>query len=309
MTSRRQILATAILTPLVSWGTAQAADPPEALALLQAKGAQLRKNAAGAVTAITFPKSEELTDAEYDCLASLQSLTALTFYGKCLMTDVQAAKIARCSGLTELAANATRLTDAGFAALAPLKELRKLTLWHLGWETPKEDRLTGKGFGALAELPRLEQLNFAGSTVTDEGLAALRAVKQLREVVLYHTWTSDAGMKHLSGLTGLRKVDVGPQFSMRIGDAGVADLATLPALEELKVQETILTYAGSLGRLKQCKALKKLILDRVDAQDAEIERLRNELPGVSVEWKRATPEESERMRRELERKMARGTGS
>ena len=110
---------------------------------------------------------------------------------------------------------------------------------HLGWKAgwaSKEDKagaveFTGVGLANLAAYPELESLNIAGSTTTDDGLAAVGKLEHLTSLTMYHTWTTDAGLAHLTALKGLKTLSVGPQFSMRIGDAGLARVAELPTLE------------------------------------------------------------------------------
>ena len=68
----------------------------------------------------------------------------------------------------------------------------------------------------------LKRLNFGGSTVGDEGLKALGAVKTLKTLEFGHTRVTDAGLANLNVLPLLTAVTAGPQFSMRVGDAGLA---------------------------------------------------------------------------------------
>jgi hypothetical protein len=248
----------------------------------------------GHIVALTFKNSEPLTDADYQRIGGLTRLKSLTFYGKCLMTDDQAAAVGKLAALEELAVNGTRLTDDGFKHLGKLSNLRKLIFWHLGWQGVK---LTGSGFAHLASCPKLETFGFAGSTVGDEALEALTKVPQLQSVIAYHTRVTDAGLEHLMKLPRLTAIDLGPQFSMRLGDAGLATLARIPTLESITYGETALTYEGSLKGLKGLKSLKAVKLELVDISETDLERLKADLPAVTIDWKAPSEAQAEQMRK------------
>lgn len=253
---------------------------------LKAAGHSVKLEKDGTLSAITFAKSETLTDADFEKLGALKGVKKLTFYGDCKMTDAQAAHVGKLATVEELAINGTALSDDGFKEFAKLKNLKALTIWHLGWQNKA---LTGSGFAALAACPKLERFNFSGSTVGDDGLKALTKVKTLTEVVCYHTRVTDAGLKHLKELPALKSVNVGPQFSMRLGDAGLATLCEIPTLERITYDETVLTQAGSLKHLKSLKGLKEVVLNKTEVAAGDLDKLKADLPGVTI--KHAPPED------------------
>ncbi|HEY1188122.1 MAG TPA: hypothetical protein VGE74_10720 [Gemmata sp.] len=253
---------------------------------LKAAGNSVKLEKNGTLSAVTFAKSETLLDADYEKLGALKGLTKLTFYGNCKMTDAQAAHVGKLATIEELAINGTALSDDGFKSFANLKNLKALTIWHLGWQNKA---LTGTGFAALAGCPRLERFNFSGSTVGDDGLKAVAEVKTLTEVVCYHTRITDEGLKHLKKLPKLTSINVGPQFSMRLGDAGLVTLCEIPTLERVTYDETALTYTGSLKHLKALTGLKELTLNKVEVSAGDLEKLKADLPGATI--KHAPPED------------------
>jgi hypothetical protein len=261
---------------------------------LKRAGHSVRLDKDGHLVGLTLNKSETLTADDYRRLGELTGLRQLTFYGTCKMTDADAGQIGMLVTLEELAVNGTALSDAGFAHLGKLANLRKLIFWHLGWQRVE---VTGKGFAELARCPKLETFGFAGSTVGDEGLKALTAVKSLRRLECYHTRITDAGLAYLKELPGLRAVTVGPQFSMRLGDAGLATLCQVPTLERIEYNETMLTYDGGLGRLRSVKGLKAVKLDQVEVSAADLEKLRADLPGVAIDHTPPAPKMLEQMRK------------
>lgn len=275
----------AIFAALLFCAAVSRADDKTYADELKAAGNNVKLEKDGTLSAITFAKSEKLTDADFEKLDSLKKLTKLTFYGNCTMTDAQAAHVGKLSTLQELAINGTALSDDGFKEFAKLKNLKSLTIWHLGWQNKA---LTGTGFAALAECPKLERFNFAGSTVGDDGLKAITKVKTLTEVVCYHSRITDAGLKHLKELPKLKAINVGPQFSMRLGDTGLTTLCEIPTLERITYDETILT-AASLQHLKSLKGLKELTLNKTDVSAADLEKLKTDLSGVTI--KQSPPDE------------------
>lgn len=268
----------AVITVLLFCVAVARADDKSYADTLKSAGNSVKLGQDGTISAITFAKSENLTDADFQTLGMQKKLTKLTFYGNCKMTDEQASQVGKLATLEELAINGTALSDEGFKEFAKLKNLKSLTIWHLGWQNKS---LTGSGFAALADCPKLERFNFSGSTVGDDGLKAITKVKTLTDVVCYHTRITDEGLKHLKELPYLKSINVGPQFSMRLGDAGLTTLCTIPTLERITYDETILTSA-SLQHLKSLRGLKELALTKTEIAPADLEKLKTDLQGVTI---------------------------
>src|SRR5437879_3569209 len=74
---------------------------------LKAAGHAVKLDKDGALVGLTFTKSENLTDADYEKLGTLKNLKQLTFYGNCKMTDAQAEHVGKLASLEELAINGT----------------------------------------------------------------------------------------------------------------------------------------------------------------------------------------------------------
>ncbi|WP_020476342.1 leucine-rich repeat domain-containing protein [Zavarzinella formosa] len=252
----------------------------------------------GTITEITFKDSEPLTDADFQKVGSYAGLKSLTFYGKCLMTDAQAGELSKLSKLEKLAANGSKLTEDGFKELGKLKALKSLTFWHLGWHGVK---LTGTGFAHLAGCESLREFNFSGSTIGREGLEALTKVPQLEKITFYHTRVSDADMELLKKFPHLKSVHVGPQFSMRLGDAGLKTIAGLSTVEELIYNETILTWDGSLQAVAAMPKLSKLTLEEVEVSESDLKQLRAALPKTTITVKPPKPEQLAQMKRAVKK--------
>lgn len=77
---------------------------------------------------------------------------------------------------------------------------------------------------------------------------------------------NDATLQHLTGMTGLREVDLNDSM---ISDAGLATLATLTSLERLRLRATKITDAGFTEHLAGLPNLMQLDL-RETAVSAEV---------------------------------------
>jgi hypothetical protein len=81
---------------------------------------------------------------------------------------------------------------------------------------------------------------------------------------------------------------------LSIDDSTLATLAKLKSLESLSLDEVRLTHAG-LVQIKALPNLKKLTLQHADIPDADIAKLRADLPGVTIEWKPLTEDERKKL--------------
>lgn len=96
------------------------------------------------------------------------------------------------------------LDDAELAALGALPAVTHLRL--------ARNRLTDAALGALPTSPALEHLNLYGNAgVTDLGLEALAAIPSLREVYLWQTGATAAGVARLRGRRPELRVDFGAE--------------------------------------------------------------------------------------------------
>jgi len=92
----------------------------------------------------------------------------------------------------------TKVTDAGLAALEPLKNIRRL---HL-----ENTKIGDAGLTHLKGLTTLEYLNLYGTQVTDSGLEQLAGLKNLKALYLWQTKVTPAGVEKLK--KSLPKCDV-----------------------------------------------------------------------------------------------------
>ncbi len=88
---------------------------------------------------------------------------------------------------------------------------------------------------------KIVSLDLARTKVTDKGLAALAAMKNLRELHLENTTVSDAGIDHLKGLVALEYLNL---YGTKVTDAGLQKLAPLAKLKALYLWQTGVTKGG-----------------------------------------------------------------
>lgn len=170
----------------------------------------------------------QLTDAGLSQLsvsevaAALVNLEKLDLSGGKQLTAAGLRHLAMLRRLAELKLSNTDLDDAGLRALAPLA-LRRLNLVHAR-------RLTDEGWRAL-DVSTLEELAMFGVVAPDTLLERLGEAGKLR--TLECKSASDAGLITLCKNRALAHLDVSEAGA--IGEAGLTALATLPALQKLKL--------------------------------------------------------------------------
>jgi Leucine rich repeat len=143
------------------------------------------------------------------------------------------------------------------------------------------DHVTGILFDSFATAPdaamvhvgRLGQLTFLGldeSAVSRTGLAQLKGLTSLSELVLSNTQVTDADLVHLTGLTALEELWL---EHTQVSDAGLVHLKGLTRLEYLRLSHTKITGTGLL-QLKGLVKLEVLDLSGSPVTDAGLEHLK-----------------------------------
>ncbi len=271
------------------------ADDAQTAASLRTLGGQVTETG-GAVTKIFFKDCSKLGEAEFKQIGQLKSLKTLTLYGSCKgLTDETLVHLANLTALEELGTDGIQVTDGGLKHLAALPNLRSAAFFHIAFP---DKGFTGAGFAAFKTLPKLERLTVAGTPFNDAGMAAVAQLTQLKEFRTWHTFQTQTGNAHLLKLTGLRSLMLGQRLrqysgkpnALSIDDTTLATLAKMKSLETLTLDEVRLTRAG-LAQIKALAQLKKLILQRADISEADIAKLRADLPSVTIDWKPLTDTE------------------
>jgi hypothetical protein len=274
----RPVLFTLLLSAIGSYPAY--ADDAEIAEALKDKGVKVTA-AKGVVTTVAIADGKKLTDEDFGRIAKFAHLKSLDVGSG--LTDERLALLAGLAELEYLQTNLAQVTDDGLKPLAKCRNLRYLKFFHPG------PSFSGAGLAHLADLPQLQSLTVAGSPAfNDDGMAAVARLKTLQEFRTWHASATNDGVKKLKELPNLKSLNLGQRLSYKPPacptDDTLATLAELKSLEVLQLSETRLTYAA-LQRLKQLPALKKLILEGVDLSNEDLERLKKELPAVSITWK------------------------
>lgn len=152
-------------------------------------------------------------------------------------------EVMRHHGITALRSG--QMTDA---VLDRLTRLDLVTSLHLEGSR----RVSDEGLKHLARIPRLERLNLTGCSMSDQGLAVLRQLPELREFYLYHHGAiSDAGLVQLKSCEKLERVDL---LGSGAGDAVIKALTGKARLRHFKSGNRV-TDAG-LPLLRQFPVFK-----------------------------------------------------
>ncbi|HYF33775.1 MAG TPA: c-type cytochrome domain-containing protein, partial [Prosthecobacter sp.] len=133
----------------------------------------------------------------------------------------------------------TAKVDATGASLMPISAEAKFYRFT-ALNVAKE--FTDAGLEPLAPIAeKISSLDLARSKVTDAGLKAVAAMKNLTELRLDGTAVTDAGLDHLKGLAALEYLNL---YNTKVTDAGIQKLAGLPKLKALYLWQTGVTKAG-----------------------------------------------------------------
>ncbi len=116
---------------------------------------------------------------------------------------------------------AATFVDEQLALFTPLAE-------QLAWLDLHNTKISDAGLAHVAQLKQLMRLRLENTAITDAGLAHLQNLSQLEYLNLYGTKVSDAGLQHLAGLRQLQTLYL---WQTQASAAGVAALQTrLPNL-------------------------------------------------------------------------------
>jgi hypothetical protein len=254
-------------------------DEAETVKLLREKGVKVTETK-GTATSAEVADCSKWTDDEFKLVAGLSHLKSLSFGPG--LRDAHLPLLAGLAELETLQTNLALITDAGVKGLAGFKSLKIVKFFH-----PCKE-FSGAGLAALADMASLERLTVAGSLAfNDDGMAAVGKLTRLKEFRTWHAGQTIEGVKKLKDLPNLKNLTLGQRLAYKppttVSDETIAVLAELKSLETLQLEEARLKRE-SLAQLKALPGLKKLTLAGIDLAEAEVERLKQDLPGVDVQW-------------------------
>ena len=145
----------------------------------------------------------------------------------------------------------------------------------LGPVKPTDNPLDDAGLEQLEEplkaLPRLETLGISRAKVTDAGLKHLAGLSQVKTLYLFGTSITDSGLEHIQAMTQLEHLGIG---ETGITDAGLRYLVALKHLRNLDLTKTKITGPG-LRYLEGLENLRLLYLGQTNITDAGLEYLKD----------------------------------
>ncbi len=280
--------AAAAVLAIFLGGISVAANPPGVDSLI-ANGVRFKIEKDGTATELSVGSKADITSADYQIIGALHTLKRADISPETArLNDETAAALAHLDQLEKFFANGAELTDDGFKAFAGWKSLKSFGLDHWGWYAPghlPQKGTLGPGLAHLASCPNLEHVRLGGCRVDNRVTAALAQIPSLQSVDLQHTMAvTDEGIAALKALPKLRIVKLSPQFSPRITDASLVFLGEIKTLEEIEINETWLTYDKGFSHLKKLPSLKKLVLTKVVASEEDIAKLKADHPAADVQW-------------------------
>jgi len=263
---------------------AEDAPAPKVPVVLEPLKTKIGNHYAFKGTVLSFRVEETLTEEQWQGIESLR-LRLISTGGKGL-DDSAIERLAKLDP-EGLVLDGSGITDDGFKYIATMKSLRSLSIGHI---IRKE--FTGAGFAMLKDLPKLEKLSFGGSGTRESAMNAIGELTQLKEFSSWHTQNGDPTNPYLLKLIHLESLTIGNSLKRWDGkprqlcltDASLPTLAQMTSLQSLTLMQSRLSYSALL-QLKMLTNLKKLRFDGVDLSAEEIEKLRAELPGVTITGK------------------------
>src|SRR5665213_216919 len=156
--------------------------------------------------------------------------------------------------------------------LSPFAKLQDLDLSY--------NAFTDEGMAGIAGLKDLRRLLLRDSLVTDEGLKYLKDLSKLEELDLSGARVTDKGVEYLSGLKSMRRLNLqGAQAT----DAAMSALAGMTHLEVLNLYRTRVTNSG-LAKLQSLHELTDIDLRYSRVTSNGVDALRAALPAIRVRF-------------------------
>jgi Leucine-rich repeat (LRR) protein len=178
-------------------------------------------------------------------IARLASLRGVDILRLGEITDGVAVPFKNMKDVRELAVDAKRLTDAGFAFAAALTDLQTLEVRATSDERGTS-KFNGAGFSYLKGLQKLSSVNIFGATIDDTALENLGEIHSLRTLVISAAQITDDGLRHLERLKNLEELTLN---DMAIRGNGLAAASELPKLKKINLDGCSISDAG-VGQLR-----------------------------------------------------------
>lgn len=180
--------------------------------------------------------------------------------------------IAHLANIETVDLNFTATSDAGLGSIKLFQELRKL---HLrGCENITDDAIIH-----LSEIAHLQNL-ILPYQIGDQGLAHLKGLREMQDLVLSSTQITDAGLVHVHEMAELHTLQL--NGCENLTDTGMVHLSGLKNLQVLNLNATQITDAG-LPHIARLTNLQQLDLGNCLKVSMDgIQTLQAELPACTI---------------------------
>ena len=205
----------------------------------------------------------------------LPKVNQLNLYG----TDTQISEadvraLAESESLTSVTLEiANGLNDRSLELLSKMRKLQWLVV-------PGRD-ITDNGIAHLANLPDLKALGLHDTSVDDEGCKMLAAFPALEILDLHQTRVTDAGLQHLS--TGKMLKDLHLARCKQISDLGMDSLAQIPTLTTLNISANPQLTDKALESVAKLTGLMSLVIHgNPQLTEAAVRKLQAAMPKCKI---------------------------
>ncbi len=171
---------------------------------------------------LVLRQSRSITGTGLQWLPSPERLHTL---GVNRVTDAGLQTICRFTNLEDLSIGGEQITAEGFAQLARLPQLRKLSISH----ARLDNSLLAQCIGPLKQL---RELSIYDCPITGDALLGIVHLRNLEELSIDCRGVNDESVPALIGFTGLRSLDI---EGTSITDRSLPVLCSLKGLQELSV--------------------------------------------------------------------------
>ena len=157
---------------------------------------------------------------------------------------------------------------------------------HLQGFSIEDSSTLGDGLKHFQGLGRIREARLAGSGITDERLAELAMLPDLETIVLQKTAVTDAGLRHLAGLSKLENLAIRP--APGVTDEGLSHLGRLPNLRSLELTGApgvtdVARLGGTMAGLESLHVIGSGMTDDGLAGLKEMKRLKHlQIQGAKV---------------------------
>jgi hypothetical protein len=257
------------------------------LIVLKLRGTSLRKGVLVELAPLKKLQEMSLRDTEIvgEDLSPLAHLPNLTIFDlrDTSIGDDDVRHLLKPTHLSRIDLRGTQITRQGRFELIQHDN----ALIRVDWDVSKYDATdqSDDDLAVLEYMPDLWEVRLASTRITDQGLLHIRNCKLLSKLTIDGCSITDNG---LASLKSLRELDLSDS---RITDAGLSKLGATPQLVKLVLDGTEVSGEG-LGNLKVLQQLREVSLIGTNVTETGVQQLREILPNCRVKIRSSAKAES-----------------